>query len=245
MNQQLTGMIIDDEPEAIEYLERLVCENCPGISIVSTAIASKLAVKNYFKFLPDLLFLDIHMDIKDGFGILSEIYAHHSPPYVIFVTAFEEYAIKAFKQDAVDYLLKPVAPEDLKNAVNKFIARKQKDAQADKINEFIGRYQRRIRFNTREGFILLDAKDMLYCEADRNYSKIYLTNGKYEIISMNLGSLEEKLPAFTFRRISKSYIINLEYLYKVDRKKKICSLINNGNSIVLPASRGKLLGLEI
>ncbi len=245
MNRQHTAMVIDDEPEAIEFLQDLIRENCPELNIISSSLTSKIAVKNYFKYLPELLFLDIHMDSKDGFGILNEIYVHHSTPYVIFVTAFEEYAIKAFKQDAIDYLLKPVDPDDLKHAVSKFISRREKDSQADKINAFIGRYQRRVRFNTREGFILLDAKDILYCEADRNYSKIYLTSGKQEIVSMNLGGLEEKLPAFNFKRISKSYIINIEYLYKVDRKKKICSLINNGNSIVLPASKGKILGLEI
>ena len=245
MDRQYTAMIIDDEPEAIAYLSGLINENCKEIKIVTTAAGSKEAIRNYFEFIPDLLFLDILIDDTDGFGILKEIYSHKSKPYVIFITAYEKYALEAFRHDALDYLLKPVDVNDIKNVVKKFIEHQNKDLQYLKINDFISQYQRRIRFNTREGFILLDAKDVLYCEADRNYSKLYLTNGKQEVVSMNLGSLEEKLPTSTFKRISKSYIINIDYLHKADRKKKICQLILEGKEYILPASRDRLLELDV
>ena len=245
MPDEYTAMLVDDEPEALEFLSGLIRDHCPGLKILSSAGSSKEAIKNYFEWMPQLLFLDIRMDAADGFTILNEIYGRKFRPYVIFVTGFEEYAVKAFREDAIDFLLKPVEPAELMHAVKKFKDQYNKDQQYKKISDFINQYRRRIRFNTREGFIVLDAKEILYCEADRNYSKLYLVNGSQEIISMNLGGLEDKLPSGIFKRISKSYIINSEYLYKVYRKKKTCTLIHNGNDVILPASRKKLLQMEI
>lgn len=244
MDRHFTAMIVDDEPEAIYYLRNLVSENFPDVRIVATAQSSGEAIHNYFEHLPELLFLDIHLGDTDGFSILKDLFSHHAKPYVIFITAFDKYAIQAFKHDALDYLLKPLKIEDLSRGIQKFIQQRGKDDQALRVSEFISQYQRRLRFNTREGFILLDAKDILYFEAERNYTKVLMISGKTETISTNIGSLEEKIPASIFKRISKTHIINIDYLYKAGRKKKTVQLIFNGKEQILPASGGRLFGFE-
>jgi len=234
--EKYTCLIVDDEQDAIDYLETLVAEECPTLKTVATATSSKEALKSYFKTLPDLIFLDIQIDEKNGFDILQELYHTKLKPHIIFVTAYNHYAIEAFKTNALDYLLKPVAPEELRNAVQKFMDYKAIENQQQRIEKFINQFPQKIRFNTRTGFILLHTNDILYCEADRNYTKVFTSLNTFEIVSGNLSEIEKKLNKKDFWRISRSVLANSRYLVEVDRKQKAAYLRYQGQSFQLPVS---------
>jgi two-component system, LytTR family, response regulator len=218
--EHYTCIIIDDEQDAIDCLATLIKENCQNLKIVATATSSEEAIKKYFQKLPDLLFLDIEVDEKNGFEILNEIYRDKLKPYTVFVAAFNRFAIDAFKANALDYLMKPCNPEDLKSAVQKFIYAKEKDLQYSRIQALLAGKKQKIRFNTRTGFILLGFDEILYCEADRNYTKIFLTPENYQIVSINLAEVEKKLSASGFWRISRSTLANPEFITEINRKQK-------------------------
>jgi len=238
--EQYTCMIVDDEQDAIDYLATLVEENCPQLKIVATATGSGEAVKKYFRKLPDLLFLDIEVDEKNGFEILKEIYREKLKPYTVFVTAFNKYAIDAFKANALDYLMKPCNPEDLKNAVQKFFSSKEKDLQYLSIRKLISGETQKIRFNTRTGFILLHPDEIIYCEADRNYTKIYTSPEKFELVSMNLAAVERKLNSVKFWRISRSILVNSEFIKRIDRIQNKCIVEKDDSLIELTGSKSLL-----
>lgn len=229
-------MIVDDEQEAIDYLGSLIEENCKDLQVVATAQSSAEAKKHYFKTLPDLIFMDIEVDEQNGFDILNDIYREKLKPTVVFVTAFNQYAIDAFKVNAIGYLLKPVDIVDLKNAVKRFTKDREKDIQFEKVKALIEGHHNKIRFNTRTGFILLNVREILYCEAERNYTKIHKTYDGYEMISANLSEVEKKLDGNGFWRVNRSYLVNSDYVSEVDRKQKKCLIRCHNHEIELPAS---------
>jgi DNA-binding LytR/AlgR family response regulator len=240
MDNKYTALIVDDEPEARDFLSSQLSSTSPEIRIVGFAGTSSEATEKYFSLKPQLIFMDIHLDDKTGMDVIQEIYDRGAKPYIIFITAFDKHAVEAFRKDAIDYLLKPVEPEELKSAVQKFIKLQNKDQQFNRVLEFLDNTRRKIRFNTREGFILYHPDDIIYVEAAQNYSKIFSGKEKHEVISMNLGKVEDLLPADQFWRISKSHIINSKYLFRVDRKKRECILVKEDLTITLKLSRERL-----
>ena len=236
MQPDFTCMIVDDEQDAVEYLATLIRESCPFLKIVATANSSEVAVRQYFKTRPDLVFMDIKVDRMNGFEIISEIYSEKYKPHFIFVTGYNRYAVDAFKTNALGYLLKPVDKGELINAVERFTVNKETELQQQKIWQFICDYSGKIRFNTTTGFILLHPEEILWCEADHNYTKIFISVEKPVLVSVNLAIVEEKLPSTGFQRISRSILINTRYLASVHRRNKTCTLHCHDREIVLPAS---------
>lgn len=220
MNQSYTCMIVDDEPDAIDYLSVLIFENCPNLKIVAKTGNFKDAITGYKENMPELIFLDIQLGEKNGFDFIKEIYKLKQKPHIIFVTAFNQYAIDAFKANAVDYLLKPVDQDELINAVDKFRILRNNENHVIQVEQLINQLPQKIRFNTRTGFILLNTSEIMYCEADRNYTKIFTAPGNFELISHNLAYVSEKLPTGKFWRVSRSHLVNSDYVVSVDRKKK-------------------------
>ncbi len=236
MNKEINAinvMIVDDEQEAIDYLAILLHEYFPEINITATAKSSEEAVNLAFRKHPDLIFLDIKIDSKNGFDIIKELGSEGHKPHIIFVTAYDKYAIEAFKTDATDYLLKPVDAEDLTRAVNKFAGQREKELQYQNIENRLNNYRPKIRFNTRTGYILLNPDDIVYCRADGNYSEIYLKGQPKKVVTSNLRNLIKQLPQPPFQRISRYNIINKNYLTEVDRGNRECKLFFNGEEVVL------------
>lgn len=233
-------MIIDDEKDAISYLTILIEETCPNIKVVATATSSEDAIKKYFRKLPDLLFLDVEVDEKNGFEILKEIYNDKLRPYTIFVTAFNQYAIEAFKANALDFLLKPYSPEDLKAAIKKFRDAREKEFRYEKIMALFEGEKQKIRFNSRTGFILFAPNEILYCEADRNYTKLFTAPDQFEVVSLNLAEVEKKLSKGRFWRISRSVLVNSDSVKEIDRKQKKVILKTPKGLLELKASNEML-----
>jgi len=224
MNNRVTAIIIDDEPEAVMAMEILL-KNIAEVDLKGSTTYSDLALSLCQQYKPDILFLDIKMPGKDGFDVLEDIFSHNFRPYVVFTTAYDQYALKALKAGAFDYLLKPVDSAELDKVITKVLKEKDSHNLEKRIEELEKAVQnhRKLRFNTRSGFILIHPDEILYIEADANYSEIYLSKEKSEVVSMNIGAVEEILPK-QFVRINRSVIINSHYLTKVSGVSKSCTL---------------------
>jgi len=225
MTTTLTAFIVDDEPDARQALEMLLQKEFPQIKITAQTDNAQNALELIMDKSPDLLFLDIQMPGKDGFWLAGKISKLKIKPCIIFVTAYDEYAIKAIKYAAFDFLTKPVIPEVLRETITRFnesYAENNNNQKFDRLNEFLNR--NKIKFNTFEGFILLDYTDIIFCEADANYCSIHLVDGKKEIVTLQLGAVEKKLSEFPFIRANRSLLININFIEKFNRQKRTVSL---------------------
>ena len=226
-----SAVVIDDEKQAIDLLLDLLSD-FPEIEILNTYQYPVEGIKGIIHFKPDLLFLDIQMPEKDGFDVLREIREYDINPIVIFITGFDKFALQAIKHAAFDYLIKPVDPAELKTTIGKLNTNKKDDLsnQVSKLLQHINSNVK-LKFNTPTGFIIIDSSEIIYCQADRNYSEIYLSDGRKEVITCNLKKLFKTLPQDNFFRASRSLIINVDYITKVERGKQIIS-IKYQNSII-------------
>ena len=238
-------LIVDDEEEVRELLGILL-RSYSDVQVIGSVSNVDEAVKIAMEHKPDIVLLDISMPGKDGFAFISEMESKNLYPGIIFVTAFENYAIKAIKSAAFDYLLKPVGKQELFDALDRFLEFRVRNKQTDysELVEILTKSKSgRIRLNTRTGYFFIDPEDVIYCEADGNYSHITLINGKNEITTINLGNLEKLFEHHSFFRISRSFIINLKYLARVDRRQNVCEMEYNGLSqqLKVPAQKIKML----
>ncbi len=218
------AVIVDDEEHCIRSLEELLKDH-PGINVAATICDPVAAPGQILTVKPDLLFLDIQMPGKNGFEILEVLNNTNVRPCVIFITAFESYTIQAIRASAFDYLLKPVDKGELAVAVERALRSINQQKLENNYTSLLEMSSsKRIRFNTTGGFIMLDPADIIYIQADWNYSEIYTGNGRPEVVVVNIGAVEEMLPEGQFARINRSVVINLRYLSKVQRGKKLCIL---------------------
>jgi two-component system, LytTR family, response regulator len=238
-------LIIDDVQEGRSLLN-LLLKDRPEIEIVGMASNVDEALKITIERRPDLVLLDIMMPGKDGFAYIDELKDHKLSPAIIFISASENYAIRAIKHAAFDYLLKPVRKEELFSAVNRFSNYKDREDGPNYL-ELLDLLKKqkpeRIRLNTRSGYFFVDPADIIHIEADGNYSHIKLVSGRNETTTMNLGSLEKLVNHDTFIRISRSSIININFISRVDKRENLCELEFNGIShkIKIPAQKMRLL----
>jgi two-component system LytT family response regulator len=176
---------------------------------------------------PDLIFLDIHMPKKNGFDLAIALQNLKIKTQIIFVTAYDQYAIQAVKHAAFDYILKPINEEELKEAIIRFESEKEKTDLSEKMADLYKKFNgnARLRFYTRSGFTFFSVDEIIYLEAEGNYSTIFLANGKDETLTLSLGLIEEELSAKDFLRVNRSVIINLKYLSRVNRRNRTCHLL--------------------
>jgi len=245
MEDLLKILVVDDEPEASELLKYMLQES-DGISVIGTAGDVDEAIGIMKREKPHLVLLDIQMPGKDGFQFIEQIQGSGHQPGIIFVTAYEHYAIQAIRNSVFDYILKPVHQEELDNAILRFRTQ-GRNVQKQELHQLIETIRSngpaRIKLNTRAGYMLIDPVEVVFCEADGNYTHIQLTNGTRETTTQNLGNIEELLEGSTFFRASRSYLLNLKYLSRVDRKNSHCLLEYPGDtcSIRIPAQKIKML----
>lgn len=238
-------LIVDDEEEARNLLERLL-SRIPDICVSGKAASADEALEMMICTSPDLVFLDIHMPEKNGFQLVDYFKKLMLSTKVVFVTAHAEFAINAMKVAAFDYLLKPVLMEQLTETILRFKAERLQTANERKGERLIQRESRpcKIKFNTRTGYILVSPEEVLFCEADVNYTHIYLGKDNKETITVNLGRVEEIFAPYSFYRISRSILINRQYLSKADRQKKQCLLVKDGERVTLEIPPNHIRELE-
>jgi len=235
MGKTLKAILVDDEQSAIANLESLLKAH-PFIEVVATVTNANLAVDLILENQPDLVFLDIQMPGKTGFEIARELFEAGDPPAIIFSTGFDKFAIEAIRHAAFDFLVKPVNPAEMKQALERLQQAPSKPSQAEQLTRLLERTlsKPKIKISNTGGFSLINPTDIIYIQADWNYSELFFGEGKSELATMNIGSLEESLPKNDFFRISRSLIININYLKIVNRKKRQALLIKDGQEYLFP-----------
>jgi two-component system, LytTR family, response regulator len=228
LTQPIRALIVDDEEGARDIMEHLL-NRIPDIVVIGKVSSADEALEMVINCLPDLVFLDIQMPEKNGFQLVEYFQKYLLNTHVIFVTAHAEFAINALKVSAFDYLLKPVMMVELQETILRYKAFRCQSSSLANINLQPAKpvHNCKIKFNTRTGYILISPAEIMYCEADVNYTTIYLGKDNREVITVNLGRVEEILPPDSFYRISRSILINQIYLTKADRQKKQCLLVKD------------------
>lgn len=241
MGQKLSALIVDDEESARKLLAKLL-EESEFFTEIRQVKSSAAAIAEVNRFDPDLIFLDIRMPGKDGFTLINDLPPKKVKPGIVIVSAFDEFALKAIKNQAFDYLLKPVNRKELRQSILKYIEGRTADASADKLARDPEKFSR-IRVSTRTGTIFINPSSVLFCKAEGNYTSI-CTGDKQHLCSMNLGKMEEMLSGNNFIRVGRSYILNMEYLTMLDRKQSIVTLERSGQSVKLKIPRQHMKDLD-
>jgi two-component system LytT family response regulator len=215
-----TAILIDDDPHLRTGLKALLDRYTRDIAIIGEADSVKTGIEAIEKLQPQVIFLDIHLTDGTGFDILEKLAATGGKikSHIVFITAHEQYAVKAFKFSALDFLLKPVDPDELRRTIDKIrdaVGRDNSFEHIDLLLENIRRSSssfKRIALSTSEGIHLFEIADIIRCEARVNYTMFYIKNHKPVLISKTLKEYEEILSGHGFERIHQSHLINLAYL---------------------------------
>ena len=240
---KITAIIVDDEEEARDILDNLL-KDFEEIEIISKESNVDSAIATIIAHKPDIIFLDIEMPGKDGFYLINEIHNLKLNPAIIFITAYNR-AVEAFEQAAFDYLMKPIEPDRLRKSIDRYKTEKIQNLFDERFEKLMNLIKcNKIRINTRAGFVLLDTEKIVYCQANGNYTEIFLNTSITETVTQQLGQFEKLLPQDIFFRINRSAIINLNYLSKINRKSKTCELIAGKEKYTLEATRELLRKLE-
>jgi two-component system LytT family response regulator len=230
MTGELTALIV---------VEKMLRQHTPVIKAIYQADTVKQAMLLVNEYQPQIIFLDIQMQGETGFDLLQQISDFNFE--VIFVTAYDNYAIKAFRFNAVDYLLKPVVVNELKEAIEKAIKKlgSHPDTNRDNINRLYQQiYNNKgltdsITIATSEGFFVIQLRDIVYCQASNNYTIIHLADKKKIISSQTLGYYEELLTESNFFRTHRSYLINLSHVTSYKRGEGGYIIMTNGDEVEL------------
>ncbi|MGB5461629.1 MAG: LytTR family DNA-binding domain-containing protein [Eudoraea sp.] len=208
----LQAVIVDDEIKALQSLSWELTNFSDEINVVASFTDPFEALSYLSHNTPDCLFLDIEMPTMDGFQFIKKLSNKDFP--VVITTAYNQYAIKALKNEAIDYLLKPIDTDDLKDTIVKIKKFNAKNYTADRLEKILLNFnanekQKKITFNTDGKLVFLESEQILYAESDGNYSTIYLVDGHKIVLTKKLKEVNELLPSDSFFRIHNSYIINL------------------------------------
>jgi len=236
----IKAIIIDDEQHAIESLKYELSQNCPEVTMIGESTDAKNAIQLVNELKPNLLFLDIEMPWMSGFELLQKI--DEISFEVIFVTAYDRYAIKAFKFSAIDYLLKPVNGKELKKAVSKVVSKKS-DFNQNHLQALIQNLTQKeetlekIVLPTVDGLEFVQVDQILRCESDSNYCRIILANGRSIYLAKTLKEIESLLVDHAFHRVHNSHLIAEQYILKYSNAEGGHIEMNNGD--LIPISRSK------
>lgn len=217
----IRAVIIDDERKSRENLELLLDSFIDNVDIVVKANDVPEGISTINATQPDLVFLDIHLTNGDGFQVLEGI--ENKDQNVIFVTGHEEHAVKAFRSEAVDYLLKPVCIEHLQDAVKRVEDRSK--------TEVANQLSYKLTLSTSKGLQFLNVDDIIYCKGDGAYTYFFLKNGQRITTSKNLKEYETKLKDYNFFRSHKSYLINLSEIKTYIRGDGSHAVMTNGDNV--------------
>lgn len=212
---KMKTIIIDDEAHCRNVIERIVEKHCPQIDIIASCADGIEGLKAIVKHQPDLVFLDIEMPRMNGFQMLESLGNEDLNFALIFTTAYDKFAVKAFKFSAFDFLLKPIDNEELIATVQKLERKKTPSVQLQELKQNLHQKTpfNKLTITTIKGIRFLEIKDIIVLEADGNYTTIYLLNGDTVVASKTLGYFHELFSENTqFFRTHKQFIINLSHI---------------------------------
>ncbi|MBW2095543.1 MAG: response regulator transcription factor [Deltaproteobacteria bacterium] len=247
----LRCIIVDDEPPAVDELVYILSE-IDEVEVVATAGSASKAVQAIKSLEPDVVFLDIHMPGHDGFYVVEEISSSPRPPFIIFVTAYDQYALRAFEANAADYVLKPFSEARIRESVSR--ARRREDTKAARLTgqelrtiaDFMARGQEvitKVPVDKGGRILLLDTAEIVFCRTDEKRITAHTKNASFPVHALpSLDALEERLRTRPFFRSHRSYLVNLSHV------REIVPLINgrylltmhDENTTEIPLSRTRV-----
>lgn len=231
---EIRAVIVDDEPHSLHTTEMLVQKNCPEIVIVGLAGSPNEGIEMINGLKPDLVFLDIAMPVMNGFEMLQ--YLEYRNFEVVFTTAFDEYALKAFRVNAVDYLLKPIDESELMQAVEKVKEKITSSGAFNKIEELMqwiqpGLKKNKVAISVDGKIRMIPFDSIVYCESESNYTYIYVLGEKRLMISRTLKDVEEMIAHPDFFRVQNSFLVNLNHIREYTRGEGGELLMSNGDTV--------------
>ncbi len=215
MENKITAVLIDDEPAAVESTQYLLAEYCPTVQVVGTANSVQAGIEAIDRNNPDVIFLDVQMPHGGGFALLE----HYEKPtfQVIFATAYDSYAIRAFEYSAVDYLLKPYRSSDLVKAIEKAQGNKDMELRIQQLELLRKNMEKpaQMIIPVSGGTEIIALSDLVYLEADNNYTTLYLRGEKKILVSKTLKFFVDQLPDEQFYRVHHSYLVQRGFIEKI------------------------------
>ena len=239
----MKAIIVDDEPYCCETIATLLEDN-DEVEIVTECYNGIDALEAIRKYNPGLVFLDVEMPKMNGFEMLQQLPSVNFE--IIFTTSYDRYALKAIRFSAIDYLLKPVDEEELKNAVQKVINRSKKPT-AEQLEILMQKLHQpatpvsRIALPTMEGFQMIKIDSIISCEADSNYTTLHLKDNKKMVVCRNLKDIEEMLEDHSFTRVHRCYVVNLNEVEKFVKGEGGYLIMSDGSSIDVSRNKKELL----
>ncbi|MGD9994542.1 MAG: LytR/AlgR family response regulator transcription factor [Salinivirgaceae bacterium] len=216
---KITTIIIDDEDRARETIKEMLAIYCPELELIGEANSVIRGIQQIKTLQPDLVFLDIKMPDGTGFDLLNRIDKKRFA--LIFLTAYDEYAVKAFRFSAIDYLLKPLDPDELITSVDR--VKHSLETEKNQLSQLLDNLKsikkdsKKIILKTAESIFLVNIHDILRCEATGNYTKFFLTNQKPVLVSRTLKEFDDLLSEFQFFRVHQSHLVNLNHIVRLDK----------------------------
>ena len=234
-------ILIDDEMNALEMMEWLLKTYCPEVEICAMCLSAEQGIEAINQHRPDAVFLDIEMPKMNGFDMLERFDKLFFD--VVFCTAYDQFAIKAFRYSALNYLLKPVDPEDLKSTILRIAEKKtlptreQFDLLLQNLHKMGKTTPQRIALTTNDGLIFVPTADIIYCEAESNYTAVALSGGKKVLVSKVLKEIDEALSVNDFCRVHNSFLININRIKKFVRGEGGYLIMDDDAVIAISRSR--------
>ena len=245
----IDAIIIDDEKNAITALRNDLAAYCPDVHLQAVFTKTSEALTYLKTNSPTVIFLDIDMPVMNGFDFVAALELPVRS-HIIFVTAYNEFAIRAFRVNALDYLLKPVNGEELKEAVNKVLTQVAVPAEAAQARTHSGAEvpKGKVALPVNNGYHLVDPNQIIYCKAAGAYTQIVVENEKSFLISRNLGRTQELMPSGLFERVHQSYLVNLNHIKKFRKGESPEAIMVNDDVIKVSRSNkdrlAQLLGIS-
>lgn len=232
---KIKAIIVDDELHSLQTTEILVRKYCPEAEIIGLAETPEKGIELIDSLKPNLVFLDIAMPVMNGFEMLQHV-THHDFE-IIFTTAYDEYAIKAFKVNAIDYLLKPIDVAELCEAVNKAKNKFDKNEDYNKIEKLLKIFgkptikKEKVALPIDGKIQMIPFASIIYCESESNYTYIYLADNKKVLLSKTLKDIEKFLDHPDFFRVQNSFLVNLNHIKEYIRGEGGELIMSNGDEV--------------
>ena len=234
-------VLVDDEADSLEVMEMLLKTYCPQVKVEAVCSSAEQGIAAIKQHRPDVVFLDIEMPNMNGFDMLEKFDTLFFD--VVFITAYHQFAIKAFRYSALNYLLKPVDPDDLVETIQRI--EKKKTAPLKEQLELLMQSVRntnqqtisRIALTTSEGMLFVATADIIFCESDSNYTRVALKDGKKILVSKPLKEIDDTLAGPDFYRIHNSFLVNLNHISKYIRGDGGYVVMDDGTSVSISRTR--------
>lgn len=232
----LKAIIIDDEPDCVKLLALQLKMYCPQVQVLAACTSSGEGLQKINELQPDILFLDIEMPVMNGFQLLEKLGSIRFS--LVFVTAYDQFAVKAFRYSALDYLLKPIDAKDLQAAVQKAGLRQWPDKQQLSLlkQQVQGKekvFPDKIALPYQNGVTFVEIRHIIYCESENNYTRFHTTDKLQYLVAKTLGDVQEVLEERNFLRVHRQYLVNLDHIKKYVRGEGNYLVLSNGDNVAV------------